>query len=77
MDGRIVYLSDVPPSEGVQLFADAPDVMDVRRVAALLGVVPATVRREIARGSLECFHVGTNVRITKKQLIAYIEGGNA
>lgn len=72
MDGRIVYLSDVPKAQDVRLFDGQPDVMDVRQVAELLGVVPATVRREIARGALECIHVGTRVKVTKTQLLRYV-----
>lgn len=73
MSGQVVYLSAVPQSGDIELFNDQPDVLDVPQVAALLGVVPATVRREIARNKLQHFHVGKRVRITKRQLIAYVE----
>lgn len=59
--------------EEPSLFADAPDVMNVAQVSDLLGVVPATIRREIARGRLECIHVGSCVRVTKTALRRYVE----
>jgi excisionase family DNA binding protein len=70
--GQIVYLSEVPKSQDVELFADQPDVMAVPKVASLLGVNAQTVRREIARGRLGCIHVGKAVRVTKKQLLVYV-----
>lgn len=72
MSGRVVYLTDVPQASEIKLFSNEPDVMTVNKVAELLDVVPMTVRREIQRGALECIHVGTRVRITKKQLLKYI-----
>lgn len=75
--GRVVYLSEVPTETPPQMFADEPDVFGVTKAAELLDVVPNTIRREIARGRLGCFHVGTRVRITKESLIKYImEGTN-
>lgn len=71
MGGRVVYLTEVP-QEGVHLFDGQPDILDVKQVASLLGVVPATVRNEIAKGALECIHVGTRVRITKTALLRYV-----
>lgn len=72
MGGRVVYLTDVPSAGDVKLFDGEPDVMKVTKVAELLGVVPATVRREIARGRLESIHVGTSVRVTKTALLKYV-----
>lgn len=72
---RVVYLPITQPEEPPQLFASVPDVLDVGSVAELLGVNAKTVRREIERGKLACFHVGARVRITKQQLIAYVGGG--
>lgn len=60
------------PAHSVELFAGEPDVLDVSAVARLLGVVPLTVRREIGRGRLGCIHVGSRVRVTKEQLLAYV-----
>lgn len=61
-----------PPLGAPSLLFLQPDVMNVPKVAELLGVAPATVRREIARGSLECVHVGASVRVTKTQLLKYV-----
>ncbi len=72
MTGKIVYLSDVPTTGETRLFDGQPDVMDVKQVAELLGVVPMTVRREIARGTLDCIHVGTRVKVTKTALLKYV-----
>lgn len=72
MAGRIVYLTDVPAAGESAMFADVRDVLSVPDVAELLGVAPATVRREIARGALECVHVGARVKVTKKQLLRYV-----
>ena len=72
-EGRVVYITEVPKSEEVRLFADEPDVMTKQQVADLLGVTLKTISREIQRGRLECFHVGTRVRITKTALLRYVE----
>ena len=72
MAGRVVYLSDTPAPEAVQLFDREPDVMSVPKVAELLDVSPITVRREIARGNLEVIHIGSAVRITKTALLRYV-----
>lgn len=77
MAGQIVYLSDVPSASETRLFDGVPDVMDVGQVAELPGVVPMTVRREIARGCLESIHVGTCVRVTKTALLRYVGEGKA
>ena len=45
------------------------------QVADMLNVHVKTIRREIARGSLRCIHVGRAVRITETQLRDYLEGG--
>ena len=71
-NGKILYLSEAPDAGQVQLFSDEPDVMSIPRAAGLLGVSPDTIRREIARGNLECSHVGSCVRITKTQLLRYL-----
>ena len=76
MPSKIVYLSDAPHSGEVRLFESEPDVLTIPHVADLLSVAPATIRREIARGRLESVHVGSNVRVTKKALLRYIEEDN-
>ena len=70
--GQIVYLSPIAPDGCPKLFQDEPDILAVSDVARLLGVVPATVRREIKRGSLESIRVGTCVRVTKSALLRYV-----
>ena len=75
-EGRVVYITEVPKANEVKLFEHEPDVMKVQQVADLLGVAPATIRREISRGSLECIHVGRSVRITKTALLKYVEEQN-
>ena len=74
MIDEVMNSSEVPPAPKVEPFAPEPDVMDAAKAAELLGVATATIRREIDRGNLEAFHVGRCVRITKKALIAYLEG---
>lgn len=69
---RLVYLTDVPPEQPGGLFASAPDTMDMNKAAELLGVTRQTIKREIDRGKLRSFHVGTRVRITKQALVDYV-----
>ncbi len=72
-EGKVVYITEVPKSDEVKLFEHEPDVMTKQQVADLLGVTLKTISREIQRGRLECFHVGTRVRITKIALLKYVE----
>lgn len=72
MAGRLVYLTDAPIAQRAKLFENAPDVNSVKKVAEILGVSIATVRREINRGNLEAFHVGRSVRITKTALLKFV-----
>ena len=58
--------------EGVQLFADLPDVMDVPTVAGRLGVTKPTVYEAIKSGALRAFHVGRAVRVTKLALLEFV-----
>lgn len=55
MGGKIVYLSEVPPEEPREMFADEPEAFDVPHAAKLLGVSVSTVWREIDRGRLRKF----------------------
>ena len=71
-DGRVVYLTEVPPEEPRGLFADEPEAFDVKHAARLLGVSVATVWREIERGRLRKFRVGRQVRITRQALVDYV-----
>ena len=72
MNGRIVYLSEVPRYDKLSLFSDCPDVMGVPQVANALGVSEATVRREIRSERLKSFHAGTRVLVTKTALLEYV-----
>ena len=70
--GRIVYISEVPTHEMPPLFDKEPDAFDMSHAARLLGVTRKTIQREINRGNLRSFHVGTRVRITKQALVDYV-----
>lgn len=57
------------------LTAPLPDVMDTEQVAAILNVHPTTVRREVRAGRLKARIIGQRtIRITRRQLDAYLEG---
>lgn len=71
-EGRVVYISEVPVNEMPPLFANEPDTFDMNHAAGLLGVTRKTIQREIERGKLRSFHVGTRVRITKQALVDYV-----
>ena len=64
---------DTPHFEDGVSFDDELDGMTVFEVAERLGVVPATIRREIKRGKLKAIHVGRSVRITKAALLKYVK----
>lgn len=70
--GHIVYVSEVPVNDMPPLFASEPDTFDMSHAARLLGVTRKTIQREINRGNLRSFHVGTRVRITKQALVDYV-----
>lgn len=72
-EGRVVYITEVPQANEVKLFENKPDILTKQQAADLLGVTLKTIHREIQRGGLECFHVGTRVRITKIALLKYVE----
>ena len=75
MGGRFVFIPDQadPPSvERVELFAGVKDVCTVPEVAEAFGVCDQTVRRLIASGDLESFHVGRAVRVTKTAMIDFM-----
>ena len=62
MEGRFVYLTEVPAANEHELFADQPDILSTQQVADLLSVAPSTIWREINRGKLACTHVGRCVK---------------
>ena len=76
MEGKIVYLSEVPVNDGSCLFRGEPEMMDVFQAAKLLGVDPRTVRREIDKGKLRCAHIGRCIRISRKALLEYVGEAN-
>ena len=74
--GRFVYVEDAtePPKPArIELFAGVKDLNNVNECAEVFGVHPMTVRRLIQRGELECVHIGKSVRITRQQMIEFIE----
>lgn len=71
-NGRVVYLSEVPVNDMPPLFASEPETFDMNHAASLLGVTRKTIQREIDRGKLRSFHVGTRVRITRQALVDYV-----
>ena len=77
MEGRVVYLSEVPAEPGYSLFDDVPHVFDRNKCAELLGVDVKTISREVQRGKLKCFHVGRNLRFTREALIEYVRGAES
>lgn len=77
MEGHVVYVTDVPTSHDAAPFDSVPDVLTRQGIAQILNVNVRTVSREIARGRLGCFRVGRSVRVTKEQLLTYIEEATA
>ena len=70
--GQLLYLSDVAPSEPVELFAGEPEAFSLQHAARLLDVSIDTVRREIRRGNLRSFKVGARVRVTRRALAEFV-----
>jgi len=58
--------------------SDAPDVMKVRDVAAVLDADVKTVYRLIHHGELEAVSLGRSLRVTRHALLEFlgISGGN-
>lgn len=75
MGGRFVFIPEVaePSAERVELFAGVKDVNTVPEVAEAFGVCAQTVRRLIASGELDCVHIGRAVRVTKIQMLDFME----
>ena len=75
MGGRFVFIPEAvePSAERVELFAGVKDVNTVPAVAEAFGVCAQTVRRLIASGELACVHIGRAVRVTKVQMLDYME----
>jgi excisionase family DNA binding protein len=54
----------------------APDVMKVPEVAAVLRVGRNAAYELIQRGELQAVHIGRSVRVTRWALEAYLQGGD-
>jgi excisionase family DNA binding protein len=54
---------------------DAPDVLTVPEVAAILRVNRDSAYELVRRGELQAVHIGRSVRVTRWALEAYLRGG--
>lgn len=75
MNGKFVYIPDTaetPTSEQIELLSDVKDVNSVPEVADAFGVCAQTIRRLIANGELESFHIGRAVRVTKSAMLDFM-----
>lgn len=57
------------------LFADLPEVMTTQTAADALGCCDRMVRKMLSEGTVSGFKLGSSWRVTKKNLIAFVEGG--
>ena len=71
-DNGLLHLIEEPVESRPPLFSNVDDVVTVDGASEYLHCHPQTVRREIARGRLKCIHVGRAVRITRDQLLEYV-----
>ena len=65
MSGKFVYVPDpakVPSSEQIELLSGVK----------AFGVCSQTIRRLIASGELESFHIGRTVRVTKSAMLDFM-----
>ena len=75
MGGKFVYVPDpaeVPNSEQIELLSGVKDINSVPEVADAFGVCAQTIRRLIASGELESFHIGRAVRVTKSAMLDFM-----
>ena len=75
MNGKFVYVPDpaeVPNSEQIELLSGVKDINSVPEVADAFGVCSQTIRRLIASGELESFHIGRTVRVTKSAMFDFM-----
>ena len=73
--GKFVYVEDPTDQQHQshsELFSDCEDMNTIPQVARVFGVCPQTIRNLIARGDLNCVHVGRAVRVTKKAMVEFI-----
>jgi len=57
------------------MFADLPDVLNVRQAAQALGASECWTRAAIARGALGSFRVGRCIKVPKSALLQFVEDG--
>ena len=60
---------------GFRMFADLPDVLNVRQAAQALGASECWTRAAIARGALGSFRVGRCIKVPKSALLEFVENG--
>ena len=53
------------------------DYLTVREVAGVLGLSPATVRKQIEKQDIPIIRVGRNYRILKEPFLKYLRNGSA
>ena len=75
MNGKFVYVPDpveASSPEQIELLSGVKDVNSVPEVADAFGVCAQTIRRLIASGELESFHIGRTVRVTKSAMLDFM-----
>ena len=75
MSGKFVYVPDsaeIPNSKQIELLSGVKDINSVPEVADAFGVCAQTIRRLIASGELESFHIGRAVRVTKSAMLDFM-----
>lgn len=58
-----------------RMFADLPDVLNVKQAARALGASECWLREAIARGEVGSFRVGRLIKVPKTALLEFIERG--
>ena len=56
---------------------DGQQVFTTREAGEVLRCSESTVQREVKAGRLRCFRTGSRIRITRKQLDEFMEGGQS
>ena len=75
MSGKFVYVPDpaeIPNPEQIELLSGVKDINSVPEVADAFGVCAQTIRRLIASGELDSFHIGRTVRVTKSAMLDFM-----
>ncbi len=73
---KMVYLSELPPADAPEMFADYPDLLTVQHVNEITGVSEQVIRKEIAEGRLPECRIGRRLFIPKCRFIEYALGGS-